>query len=1221
MRAPFNISLALLLAGLALAPRNAAGQSAACFDHLDRETYSSGFSSADFETSSDVSIVGGKLVLSTDERNLGDANRITINTRQKLTAHYVYESAGASHTFGWFLWNSAMDAYVSPAGWNYTTTTCATAADCDPGMSCEENGGTKYCAYPKLVLRDDGVAPGTHANNAAYDWFEALYLKTCLTCTPLLLQSPYSDASLGGSMPHIPNLLETLVTNQGGWVFLLADDDTDTSVHRNLAPVADISSTQDGIPDYDVNGDGVINALDRSVEMGTFDAGSELVFFLVVYYDRSPRRSSMGMTGNVVCPNPCNTPQSCNWCITNCSPSQWNNWCSHENRCGNCRPYLTENNDTIFSTIIPYFSKRVLNPDYTASGDDSVQRDIGCAYGSTCGGYGGWLDQGSLDRLASLYGLVMPHEVKTIQFRMGGQADHVFVGAPSTDPNWWILGFEDLYDGGDKDFNDLVFLLFRTNGGEVISKVITDELTEDQKAGSTITKVRFKKDDHIPSPPCSTDPDKVRIEYYVSIGSDHLGQPVWVRVEFPPGSDEATIDMQSVGAAGTDLRWKAVIVTDDHDCKPEIRGVDVGYEALKAGEYLFTSPLPLANALYRAGLETRSSSWTVTEGDYSSRGHFRMFELYKPDAPDTLVNLEVWNAGSMLAARNPDTRTIFTGKDGAVQQLTTTADAWVLSEILSPTDRAERLNAVPVYDLDGDGDSDDDDARWIIQWTRGWAVPTTTQRAWKLGAIHRSQGAIVHLPGEPDWMVKEGIPTTLRTSFTDWSSQPSVAERRAAAYVGSQSGMLHAFDAGAYRWGDNPDTNTIEHRGYFQFASNKPDYGDGRELWAFVPPSLLGDLKNNRIRNYYPETRPPAMVDGSVAVSDIYGVFPHSPSPGTKQWRTGIFFSLGRVRPYISALDVTLPTDPRLLWSGDWTDPDYQGTSAAPTLSFVPGGSEPTWAMATSSGLSDTPSDVYLFLVDVPTGNTTRKVKLNRGTGSSAAAAYGVAGRAVMVDQDDDGVADRIYVTDTNGRVWRHNLVGGGVDNACLVADVGQGVWHTPAFLVRQDAANQQVVTFYLGTADHPDRNDAPSPPYWVYGFVDEDQTASQCTSAALLWKQALPSDEKVWADPTIAAEEVYVGTATGDKAHLCDEDPSNPGHIYVFDLDPTGAGEANQTAPPTSAGGNVLSGLMVFDQHLLLNTVGGKTLLVGGSSWNNISGLVGATQMRDTYWNEVINK
>ena len=1224
-----NILLTVLVAaGLTLGAQaaQAAPATSVCFDNLDRTTYDSGFSASDFQSSSDVNIVGGALQLDTDERALGDANNITVRTRQKLTAHYVYESAGASHTFGYFVWNNNVTKFMDASGWNFTSTTCSTASECDPGQSCILNGATKYCAYTKYVLKDDGTAGGW-AGNLAYDWFEALYEKSCSTCTPYLMSSGQSD---GGIYPHVPNLLEQLTTGQGGFIFLLADDDGDTGVYNNLAPVPDISSTTNGVPDYDVNGDGVVNDDDRSVEMGTFDAGTELVFFLLVYYGQNMRKTGAGIgagtptcTTEVVCPGGC-WWWRCNWCKTNCNPSNWtDSQCNQSSTCRDCRPYNTTvcttpspNTGTIYSQIIPYFSKRVLNPDYLDSGDAYIDRDIGCPYGTTCSGYGGWVDSGAMTRLTNLYGLNMGHEVKRIYQRVDGQADHIFVGAPSSDPHWWILGFEDLYDHGDRDFNDLVFLIFRTNGGETISNDVATEIPAADKNDTTITLVRFKKADSFP-PPCTGDPDEARIDYYITVSNDAHGDPIWLLLEFPPSSpNEVTIDLAEYGLAGSELRWKAVIISSDHDCKPKITDVDVGYEALRHGEYLFTSPLLLANAMYRGASETRDANWTVSGNDYTNRGHFRMYELYVPTNPNLETNTLKWDAGITLAARHPDTRSIWTNNGTTKVDITPTGGTWLLGQILTPANRTEKLNAKHVYDFDGDNDSDDDDARWLVQWTRGWETPTTLQRAWKLGAINRATAAIVHPPGEPYWLESGGIPQAWRTAYRSWAEQVSVTERRTIAYVGSQSGMLHAFDAGAYRWGDNPDTGAVEYRGYFKWVAGTPDYGTGKEEWAYVPPSLINSLKNNRMKTYYPEQNPPAMVDGAITVTDVM-----TKNGAVEEWKTALFFHHGTQHPYVSALDVTAPGSPKAMWASDWTDTDFQGSYSAPSVAWFPTSTDPSWVMTTTSGLSKTPGDLYLFLVDVTTGNTLAidgKIQLNVGSGSQNAQTYGVAGRPIMVDSDGDGVTDRIYVADTNGRVWRY-IPKAATNRVCLVAEVGQPIYVTPSIDVRTTSNNVARVTFYFGTGDSPTENDALDPPYFFYGFVDNNDPG-ECTLSDLLYKYQLPNDEKIWGDAAIAADRIYVGTATGNKADLCDEDLNNPGHIYGFYLDPTSPGVAPLIDSPVAAAGNIISGLMVYDQHVVANTVGGKTVIIGGSSWNNLSGLTSNTAMRDVYWNEVVN-
>ena len=100
-------------------------------------------------------------------------------------------------------------------------------------------------------------------------------------------------------------------------------------------------------------------------------------------------------------------------------------------------------------------------------------------------------------------------------------------------------------------------------------------------------------------------------------------------------------------------------------------------------------------------------------------------------------------------------------------------------------------------------------------------------------------------------------------------------------FVGSGGGLLHAFDAGSYRYGDNPETPAVrENRGYFAWeaktadsppycenysGSKCPDYGTGKEIWAFIPAGLLPHLKNNVLSG---NSR--VSVDISPVISDVF---------------------------------------------------------------------------------------------------------------------------------------------------------------------------------------------------------------------------------------------------------------------------------------------------------------------------------------------------------------
>ena len=78
------------------------------------------------------------------------------------------------------------------------------------------------------------------------------------------------------------------------------------------------------------------------------------------------------------------------------------------------------------------------------------------------------------------------------------------------------------------------------------------------------------------------------------------------------------------------------------------------------------------------------------------------------------------------------------------------------------------------------------------------------------------------------------------------------ADRRTVVYVGARDGMLHAFDAGAFRWGDNPCTDVSENRGYFQWT----DPGDRTRMPAKRPARLIVSLTTAPAKSCGPLSRP-----------------------------------------------------------------------------------------------------------------------------------------------------------------------------------------------------------------------------------------------------------------------------------------------------------------------------------------------------------------------------
>ena len=121
--------------------------------------------------------------------------------------------------------------------------------------------------------------------------------------------------------------------------------------------------------------------------------------------------------------------------------------------------------------------------------------------------------------------------------------------------------------------------------------------------------------------------------------------------------------------------------------------------------------------------------------------------------------------------------------------------------------------------------------------------------------------------------------------YDAWAA--SLASRKEIIYAGSNSGILHAFDAKT-----------------------------GKEEWGFVPPLLAPNLPNVMNTNLNQPgqggTNAVFGVDGSMVVHDMYF---KSPLGTSKKWHTILFVPYGRGGPGFSVLDVTNPLKPLHLYS------------------------------------------------------------------------------------------------------------------------------------------------------------------------------------------------------------------------------------------------------------------------------------------------------------------
>jgi type IV pilus assembly protein PilY1 len=760
-----------------------------------------------------------------------------------------------------------------------------------------------------------------------------------------------------------------------------------------------------------------------------------------------------------------------------------------------------------------------------------------------------------------------------------------------------LLALDDqpTYSGSDHDYNDVAFLIERTNGGEAVSQLMSSDIPSSQLANTVISRVRVQVAATFPSPGCDGVAAAVNIYYSVD------GKKTWRQVSLPSKTGgDVTIDVLGTGDVGNQLYWKVDFVSPTQTCSPILSSFAIGYEAVEQGEFKFAAPVPVANVVYSGSLETPPFPTTepaATAGDYSVRGHFRATRLYDPANPSVTALSTLWDAGARvsLSTASPGSRNVYTSIAGVGRALSTANSTTLYPLVLPSSLRTQKYGGRPIYDFNGDGVADDTDARFIVEWTRGWEFPsgitfapsqTVTQRAWRLGPVHSSSPAIAGPPPRPTWIDGSGAPAALVAAHNTFRT--ANAQRLTRAVVGSQDGMIHAFDAGQFRWGSDPACTVQLQRGCFAGTTDAARYGSGDEIWTYVPPSQLANLPNN-----HPAVRAAAQtiggtaaeVNGSISVEDVW-------MPSTSSFKTTAFATLGRNQPYVTAIDVTTDT-PGPLWAADFSDANFHGSELSPSVGLATLGGSVRSTVVFTSGLGTAAADEYLYLLDGPTGAVQAKAKLN--TTTSPAQGTGFAGYPNLVDADNNGLVDRVYTVDTTGRVFKYDLQSG---TSCVVASLGESVY-TGMAVQLQAVGSAPAVKLFIGGGPNPDGSGTVAAAYHLFAILDNDRVGTCSGTSQPVYTVTLASGQKVWAAPYVGTDQVYFATASSTALSVCQ---SGAGAVYSLGTSGDGTG-APVGGVPTATGitGSPVSGIRVFDGHVLVNSVGGQTTILGSQQWNNL--------------------
>ena len=351
----------------------------------------------------------------------------------------------------------------------------------------------------------------------------------------------------------------------------------------------------------------------------------------------------------------------------------------------------------------------------------------------------------------------------------------------------------------------------------------------------------------------------------------------------------------------------------------------------------------------------------------------------------------------------------------------------------------------------------------VVAWVRGTSGPRRTKR---LGDIYHSSPVVV---GPPQF-------DTSDDAFNLFRQRPEIAQRPLTLFVGSNDGILHAFSVEEYP-GD--------------VALNLHAAKAGEEMWGFVPPLLLNDLKDYKDSHHY-------SMDGTPVVKNVYFSRIKGDDATGQEYHTVLITGMREGGNAYIALDVTNPTEPKFLWQ--FTDIDTSVTPAHPVMgktfgqaavaqatfldpsgtvkngavAILPGGvgllgesglagdctnqvtnpqvrdgtgtSAPTFKtlapqLSGADGIISTRSDVRcwqdigraLYFVDVETGKLIKKIHKD-STGKPYFPSP-IVGTPAIFGSDIGSRASRAFVTDADGVIWRIDLRADDQDNTIVYAN------------------------------------------------------------------------------------------------------------------------------------------------------------------------------------------
>jgi len=275
------------------------------------------------------------------------------------------------------------------------------------------------------------------------------------------------------------------------------------------------------------------------------------------------------------------------------------------------------------------------------------------------------------------------------------------------------------------------------------------------------------------------------------------------------------------------------------------------------------------------------------------------------------------------------------------------------------------------------------------------------RNGYRLGDIVHSGPLFV---GKPGARYPDNIENVAYSSFVS-----AKANRPGMVYVGSNDGMLHAFDSSENLGSGN-------------------ELSPGKEIFAYIPSMLFSDKEQAGL-HYLAENQSPNIyqhryyVDLSANAADVFI---------NGSWRTYLLGGLRAGGKGIFALDITDPMDStahvnRPKW--EFTHNDLGYTFSEVRIGKMNNG---RWAAIFGNGYNSDPlgsGTAQLFIVDMENGAIIRRIDTGAGSiangscGDSSSNCNGLSSPAIA-DLNGDGTIDRIWAGDLHGNMWAFDVSG-----------------------------------------------------------------------------------------------------------------------------------------------------------------------------------------------------